>query len=194
MCKSRTPLPLLEAIQQCNHKRRLIPEEIRFLIRPINALGAQGDVIVVQQFADDQTDLTVSQSRRNKYQLEMTQILLRNSGNKLTSSLDNFSAQDSTAARRLSYRRRSGRQFGATAPEGTHWAEQGGGRVVGSVMVTAHYSLVKALAHKPAISETCRLCAVCTTYCLRQKLAINSCSIGLDNARETGHEWWVHAK
>lgn len=94
MCKSRTPLPLLEAIQQCNHKRRLIPEEIRFLIRPINALGAQGDVIVVQQFADDQTDLTVSQSRRNKYQLKMTQVLLRNSGNKLTSSLDNFSAQD----------------------------------------------------------------------------------------------------
>lgn len=93
-CKSRTPLPLLEAIPQGNHKRRLIPEEIRLLIRPINALGTQGDVIVVQQFAEDQTDLTVSQSRRNGDQLETTQIVLRNSGNKLTSSLDNFLARD----------------------------------------------------------------------------------------------------
>ena len=94
MCKSRTPVPLLEAIPQCNHKCRLIPEEIRLLVRPINTLGTQGDVIVVQHFAEDQTDLTVSQSRRNKSQLEMSQIVLRNSGNNLTSSLDNFSAQD----------------------------------------------------------------------------------------------------
>lgn len=63
-CKLRILLlfSIRETVPQFDLERRFIPKVIHLLVRPIRALGRQGEIKVVQQFAEDQPDLAIGQS------------------------------------------------------------------------------------------------------------------------------------